>query len=216
MVELRFTSKIQTAIDLVFSCPPSSSNKALLAELEVYRNGGSIGSRDGEEGTSDTPKAIPHSLVSKVVRALKTSNATADITFLSLKGLVQGSQMILKSPPPREKSDKLLEILQSCQENLDRQEYDRMTADVRSDGPTIRDDTADAKRAMGAVGSVLNVLMSMAAVFVAVFYFGQNLAPDVGARTLISLLAALIVGFAEGWFLSRDLLRDDAVVSPKV
>ncbi|RKO82775.1 hypothetical protein BDK51DRAFT_39596 [Blyttiomyces helicus] len=63
----------------------------------------------------------------------------------------------------------------------------------------------DAGRVLAAV---VNVVCSMAAVFVALFYFGDSVTRDVAMKTLLALGGALIVGVAEGWFFARDWLFD--------
>ncbi len=50
----------------------------------------------------------------------------------------------------------------------------------------------------------------MAAVFTAVFYTADAARLDLGLRVLLGLLGALVTGFAEGWFFTRDLLRQEA------
>ncbi|KAI8847421.1 endoplasmic reticulum-based factor for assembly of V-ATPase-domain-containing protein [Chytridium lagenaria] len=227
MVEIRLTPKIQNAVDTAFAC--CAHDKGLLRDLERYRSRkrdekvGKVGveaemtEEDSKEQTQEDamPVAIPHSLVSRAIKALKTSNAS-EVETLSFDDVMKGSSMVFKIPPPREKSEKLKAILQTCQNNLDRQEYTRMTSNLGLKSYNMRDDILDAKKAMGAFGAVFNVLLSMGAVFTAIMYFGTSLTSDVGTRVLIGLFAALVVAIAEGWFLSRDLLRVDAASSKNV
>lgn len=64
------------------------------------------------------------------------------------------------------------------------------------------------KTIQGQISGIVNVLFSVAAVFTAAFYLGEVVYMDVGARVLVALFAGLVVGVAEAWFFTRDLLID--------
>ncbi|KAJ3109846.1 hypothetical protein HDU97_000076 [Phlyctochytrium planicorne] len=127
----------------------SKRNASLLNDLKPYR------SHPIETDGEDSKAKIPHQLVGQLLRALQAINSSG-----------YGN------------SEKLVQLLKQCQDNLDRQEYDRMTADLIP--KKHDDDVADMKKALGVFGSIANVVLSMAAVFAAIMYFGQSLAPDVG------------------------------------
>ena len=64
------------------------------------------------------------------------------------------------------------------------------------------------KTVQGQISGLVNVLFSVAAVFTAAFYLGEVVYMDVGARVLVALFAALVVGLADAWFFTRDLFVD--------
>ena len=86
---------------------------------------------------------------------------------------------MLPSPPKPTKSPALLKILQEAQNKLDAQEYDRMTRSVRHQThQSFSNDLSDVKFLTGQLSAILNVFLSMVAVFVAVMYFGDQVFSD--------------------------------------
>ena len=124
---------------------------------------------------------------------------------LDLSQLIRGSQIVLISPPERIKSEKLLKILKECQDIVDKKEYYRMTKGL--DGKKdVNLRFKDVKFTIGQLSSVFNVIFSMAAVFTAVMYFGDQVG-SLSVKLLLALFCAWIVGIAEGFFLFRDLME---------
>ena len=96
-------------------------------------------------------------------------NSFPDSSQYRLLGLLQGSQYILHSPPPRIKSPALLALLQKCQNTLDQQSYNQM---VRSSLPR---EHLSYKQTVGQLSSIANILLSMISVFVACMFVGDQL-----------------------------------------
>ncbi|KAJ3021963.1 hypothetical protein HKX48_007340, partial [Thoreauomyces humboldtii] len=114
-------------------------------------------------------------------------------------------------------SPELVKILSDIQAELSNREYHDMTRNVsvqRGEGGRHAplNIGGELKDAFHSLSSVLNVLLSVAAVFAAVFWISGTVTSDLGKRTLLSLLAALIVAVAEGWFFAKDLLHVDHTV----
>lgn len=124
---------------------------------------------------------------------------------LDLFHLLKGSHMILDKPQEVKKSKRLLEILKECQDVVDKREYQRMTKGLRRD---VNDRFTDVKFTIGQVSSILNVILSMVAVFTVVMYFGDQVAlGNISIKVLLALFCSWIVGIAEGYFLFKDLLQ---------
>ncbi|KAJ3416867.1 hypothetical protein HDV05_008452 [Chytridiales sp. JEL 0842] len=131
--------------------------------------------------------------------------------------MVASSKMVLESPKPRKKSPELLKILEACQAELDNKQYDEMVKDLRKSPSRMTmagDQKEDMKEIVGMLSAITNVIFSMIAVFVTVFYVGNTVTRDTGMKTLLALFGALIVGIAEGWFFSRDWLFHDIPKEP--
>lgn len=122
---------------------------------------------------------------------------------LDLLEILKGSHIILDKPPQVKKSEKLLAILKECQDIVDKREYYRMTKGLTKD---INTRFSDVRFTIGQVSSVFNVILSMAAVFTVVMYFGDQLG-NLSIKVLIALFCSWIVGIAEGYFLFKDLLE---------
>ncbi|KAJ3036816.1 hypothetical protein HDV00_002369 [Rhizophlyctis rosea] len=156
----------------------------------------------------DAPKTIPHALLCHVSKTLLEE--TSDPKY-HLHTLLRGSSFHLNVPKPRTKSPALLKLLEEAQLKLDEQAYEEMTRSISQKHlQTNRTSLAqDLKHANRAITAMVNVVFSMIAVFTALFYFGHTVTNDVAMRTLLSLFGALVVGIAEGWFFSKDLIKGD-------
>ncbi|KAJ3299526.1 hypothetical protein HK104_008623 [Borealophlyctis nickersoniae] len=150
--------------------------------------------------------------VSSIVKRKETDGGKAGNTSYHIHELLKGSKIHLNVPKPRTKSPELLQILEKIKHDLAAKEYEEMTRSVsqahmrtRNGGGSIGSDLKGANRILSAV---LNILFSMVAVFVALFYFGDGVTRDVAMKTLMSLAGAFIVGFAESWFFAKDWLFD--------
>ncbi|KAJ3330092.1 hypothetical protein HDU76_006449 [Blyttiomyces sp. JEL0837] len=171
-----------------------------------------------EPTNTTTTKSIDHKDVKAMVSFLRGKYPDRDeYTFDSL---VKGSGMVLEAPKPRVKSPELLRILEECRIKQENKEYDEMVKNVQTSKKHMalrleQDDKEGFRAMIGFFSSIMNVLLSMIAVFVAAFYFGDSVTDDIGMKTLLSLFSALVVGFAEGWFFSRDWLFIDEAPSKK-
>ncbi|KAJ3296975.1 hypothetical protein HDU79_005039 [Rhizoclosmatium sp. JEL0117] len=128
---------------------------------------------------------------------------------------VRGAGLVLAPPPPRQKSDQLKQLLRDAEVKAENLEYARMTDDLvpkHSMSQLTRQEKFEFNATIGMFSGILNVLLSMVAVFVAVMWVGDTVTRDVGMKTLLALFFAFVVGIAEGWFFSRDWLFEDAQV----
>lgn len=120
--------------------------------------------------------------------------------------LLQTCSLVLKSPPPRQKSEKLVKILESVQNAASNTLYEQSRDSVLGtrQQPII---TPDLKHVSKALYGIVNILLSVSAVVAAVFYTssGYSLALKVGA----GLVFALMILIAEGWFFIRDIQKMD-------
>ncbi len=137
--------------------------------------------------------------------------------------LIKGSRLhySLQLPirPPRSKE--LQERLQGIQNDLDNQAYLEMTKGVQSgcstDSSKILKSSDQSNSSLGQelraanaqLSAAINVFLSMAAVFTAAFYFGDQVTSDTGLRVLLALAGAWVVGIAEGYFFLKDLVLEE-------
>ncbi|KAJ3162622.1 hypothetical protein HK101_000727 [Irineochytrium annulatum] len=201
MVALQLTSRIRKAAAEALDGAPTGLKNRLKSFAE-----------DGSD--DDGVRSIPHGLVKELAAHLaEKNNATSEQTFASL---VSGSRIVISPPPPIVKSPELLRILEKCRAKLESKDYAEMVKGVapRSFYENQDGDGGESeltwRQATAVLSAVSNVILSMVAVFVAFFYFGGSFSNDVGTRTLFSLAAALVVGFAEGWFFTRDLVSGES------
>jgi hypothetical protein len=106
----------------------------------------------------------------------------------------------LKKPMTRE----YIEMMDRARNIVAEKEYREMTHGIDQSNDW---DPKEWKMIKNQITAVFNVLFSIGAVFTAVFYIGELIHVDVGLRVLVSLLGALVVAVAEGWFLTKDLLH---------
>lgn len=92
---------------------------------------------------------------------------------------------------------------------VNRREYKDMVKDVSLEADLRDWGAKDWKKVSSLSISVFNVLFSMAAVFVSIMYVGGTVNMALPMRVLLSLTGAFVVGFAEGWFFTKDWLKVD-------
>jgi hypothetical protein len=116
-------------------------------------------------------------------------------------------QTLLKSTTPYHEpkkqfipTKKYLELMQTAQNIIDQKEYNEITKNFNVQ-------KNDWKLVNNQITAIFNVLVSIGAVFASVFYLGGMYGVDLGFRVLFSLLGALVVCVAEGWFFTRDLFK---------
>ncbi|KAJ3092778.1 hypothetical protein HK102_003041 [Quaeritorhiza haematococci] len=125
----------------------------------------------------------------------------------SFRELVKGSKINVESPRPRVKSPELQKILNDVRTQLENQEYERMVRNVSTytgEQRPLESFSKDLRNVSKLMSSIMNVLFSVGAAFVAVFYFSYTVSEDISVRTLLAVTGGLIVAIAEGWFFSRD------------
>ncbi|KAJ1328441.1 hypothetical protein BSLG_010173 [Batrachochytrium salamandrivorans] len=103
---------------------------------------------------------------------------------------------------------------------LENQEYEQMIRKIPGgkagdESSGLAYDISELRKVSSQMMSLVNILFSMVAVFAALFVFSEHVWNDPGLRVLFGLFGALVVGFAEGWFFSRDWLIDPPDVAPK-
>ncbi|KAJ3026149.1 UNVERIFIED_CONTAM: hypothetical protein HDU68_006138 [Siphonaria sp. JEL0065] len=228
MVLLYTTPVIESAARLALGHLESKSNKkykTVKQELRQWLDGQPALTTNGESAQAaetgdtiqDSAKPIPHTLVRDLSRVLLACEKDSEIKY-SFKELTAGSKMVLESPRPRVKSPELLQLLEKAKLKAENEEYARMTQELipqHKMTQLTKQERNEYNATIGMFSGILNVLLSMVAVFMAVFWVGHTVTQDIGMKTLLSLLCALIVGFAEGWFFSKDWLFEDREVTKK-
>ncbi|KAI8908833.1 endoplasmic reticulum-based factor for assembly of V-ATPase-domain-containing protein [Powellomyces hirtus] len=207
MVNLIVTERIRLAIHVLIS--REGTEQELVLKLQPYVKV----PKDVQVEESRIPKTIPHTLLSKLSQALERQ--ASDESF-SLQTLVHGSCIHLQPPPPRTKSPELVKILDDIKAELANREYAEMTKNVSFQRDSMRAPLnigGELRDAFRSLSAVFNVLLSIAAVFAAVFWVSGTVTQDIGKRTLLSLFGALMVAIAEGWFFAKDLLHVDVKTS---
>ncbi|KAJ3184594.1 hypothetical protein HDU87_003995 [Geranomyces variabilis] len=216
MVLLAVTPAIAAAVARAGGSTTLSIPLALRTKLVPYHK--------NERSTEETPASeqqgqkdhIPHSLLAELSAALIA--ATGQHDQYSLHVLIRGSSLHLPKPPPAPpKSARLLALLDAAQAELSNREYAEMTRGLstpRGGAGRVVDDVTlniggELRDAFRSVSAVFNVLLSMGAVFVAVYWVAGTVSRDVGKRTLLGLFGALMVAIAEGWFFAKDLMSTD-------
>ncbi|TPX35537.1 hypothetical protein SmJEL517_g02191 [Synchytrium microbalum] len=161
----------------------------------------------------ETPQTISHTLVAHIARIIRehaTENGL-DEDLYELRELLRGSTLVHEAPKQREKSPELQAILERARIDQENKEYARMVSGVSSSNDAING-TAPAsigrelKAASQLSLAAFNVVLSLVAVFAAVYYFGDAVSNDASMKTLMGLAGVLIVAIAEGWFFMRDWL----------
>ncbi|KAI9352877.1 hypothetical protein BDR26DRAFT_849999 [Obelidium mucronatum] len=194
MVAIEATAGIKSAIEDAL---------ARLKSKEVSVPGLEERLRDWATGELACPRSISHSLVQEVSQLLLSNCEEEDSKEkYAFKALTKGSRMVLDSPKARVKSPELIELLRKAKiiaENAGLVPKHKMTQ-------LTKQERNEYNATIGMFSGILNVLLSM----LACVHGSSRL--DIGMKTLLALFFALVVGFAEGWFFSRDWLFEDRQV----
>ena len=124
----------------------------------------------------------------------------------------QFHQMIIASDlyfPPKvqtPQSKEYMEMMQKAKDIIAEREYYEMTKSFHQESHTETLEWNVIKRHLLAI---INVFFSVIACFVAVFYLGELGHIDIGIRILLSMMGAIVVVVAEGWFFTKDLLNSE-------
>ncbi|KAI8995927.1 endoplasmic reticulum-based factor for assembly of V-ATPase-domain-containing protein [Gaertneriomyces semiglobifer] len=204
MVRLVVTQTLLNAVKEASALPEASGD--LLSALTPYLGASDLTASD------DVPSTIDHQTVVQVSKALQASEGK-DSSEYSLHALLRGSKVYMDRPKERVKSPELVRILENIKADLANKEYAEMVRHVstfreRDNVPasSIGNDLRDAFRQMTAI---INVIFSILAVFMAVYWVSGTVTRDIGMKVLISLFFALVALIAEGWFFTRDWLLND-------
>ncbi|KAI8894350.1 endoplasmic reticulum-based factor for assembly of V-ATPase-domain-containing protein [Globomyces pollinis-pini] len=150
---------------------------------------------------------ISHQELTKLVHDLKQSDLGNDCQY-NLLDFITGTQFYhptKKIIPPSKEYQKMMD---DCRALLAEKEYLQMTENLETKKLSLSPGS-EWKEVHKMTTSIINVLFSVVAVFVAVFYLGESMQMDIGLRVLISLAGALIVAIAEGWFFTKDWVISD-------
>lgn len=156
----------------------------------------------GSAGIELKDECIDHNELFKISRSLG----------IPFRKLLQKSGFYYPVVKKREPTKEYIKMMDDVKAILAQKEYDEMTKDIQS----VKEpgwDVNEWKLVNTQMTSIINVLFSMIAVFAAVFYLGELAVIDVGLRVLLSLAGALIVGIAEGWFFTKDLIHVEKEIS---
>ncbi|KAI8615999.1 endoplasmic reticulum-based factor for assembly of V-ATPase-domain-containing protein [Chytriomyces sp. MP71] len=211
MVLVKVTSRLHHAIETAFECiklEGSGCSEEVRLAVEQMRNESVERQGGSAEECSHSPTTMSHAnvrmLSDVLTKAHSNSHHAAEYSF---DNLLKGSSMVFPRREKREKSEELKRLLHEAKTKSENLEYEKMTEGLRRDTSIIsRQERSEYKAVMGMFSALVNVLFSMVAVFVAVFYVGHTVTSDVGMKTLLALFFAFVVGIAEGYFFSRDWL----------
>lgn len=145
-------------------------------------------------------------------------DATDSYVFSLIKGSRLHYTLQPQQRPPRSKE--LESRLQGIQNELDNQAYLEMTKGVQKGCSTDPSKIISSEQSGDSLGqelraanaqlsAAINVFLSMAAVFTAAFYFGDQVTNDTGLKVLLALAGAWVVGIAEGYFFLKDLVMEE-------
>ncbi|KAJ3070569.1 hypothetical protein HDU98_006374 [Podochytrium sp. JEL0797] len=174
MVLLVSTPRLESAAAQALDHLKSLASRS--EELEAVKT--SLEEWTGADKTAEHLAPIDHSLVRSIARLLK--DAEPPVTF---EDLVKGSKMSFESPKPRVKSKELLELLEKARIKAENAEYSRMTDDLipkHSMTQLTRQEKFEWNSTVGMFSGIMNVVLSMAAVFMAVFWVGDTITTDIG------------------------------------
>ncbi|KAJ2452283.1 hypothetical protein EV183_003019 [Coemansia sp. RSA 2336] len=151
-------------------------------------------------------KAVPLSSIKLLSRKLQESGQD-----IWIHQLLQGSQLHVEPPKPKPRNPELKARLDKIQQELDEQEYQRMTANVapmsKAAIPGVRSGQSatsasikkEFREANKTISAIINILFSAIGVGFAVGYASYTLTSDLAWRVLLALCAALVTIAAESW-----------------
>jgi len=193
MVNYQFNDTIENAMNVMFKECDIPEDR--IAELKSYIP---------KEKIENEMYPISHRIIKEVSDNLLKKYPGEEGDKYRFNNLIKSSKMILLSPKPRVKSPELLKILDRIKREQENKEYIKLTRDSFEDDEERIGDIA--KVAKKQITLIFNVLLSIAAAFTAGFYFSKSISPDIGMRVLFGFLVGGVVGVAEGWFMTKDLL----------
>jgi hypothetical protein len=146
-------------------------------------------------------EAIDHKTVYKLSKTLQ--NPTYQFS-----NLLQGTEFYFIPKPNKVPTKEYLEMMENARKIVAEKEYLEMTRNVEYKSDAVFE-VDEWKMVSNQLTAIINILISVVAVFVAVFYLGELNQVDIGLKVLFSLAGALIVAIAEGWFFTRDLIHSE-------
>lgn len=143
---------------------------------------------------------------SAVIEAANIMLAKTGFSSYRISSIMRSTRIILDAPIKAKPTIEYLELMESFRNKQDARDYANMTREFRKDHFTVFTDLQDLRQIRTLFYSIINVVLSMAAVFAAVFYMADSAALDMSWRVLLALFGAFVAGFAEAWFFAKDWL----------
>jgi hypothetical protein len=151
---------------------------------------------------------IDHKQLYRIAKSLK------DPKF-SYRSLLQNSTFYEPPKVNKEPTKEYIAMMDRAREIIAEKEYYEMTKDITGERRESVWDPAEWRLISNQMTAIFNVLFSIIAVFAAVFYLGELAHVDLGIRVLLGLGGALVVGIAEGWFFTKDLMISSGELASK-
>ncbi|EGF83862.1 hypothetical protein BATDEDRAFT_85567 [Batrachochytrium dendrobatidis JAM81] len=176
------------------------------------------GTLDHDFSSTAKASSISHKLLHSACSLLV--KAYPDRPHYAFHRLIKGSRIEFVCPKPREITPEYIKFMEKVKIKLENKEYEDIVGKMphgksRDALGSISGDLVELRKVSGQMMSLLNIFISMAAVFTALYIFAERLWEDQGFRVLFGLFGALVVGFAEGWFYTRDWLMDEVNTGSK-
>ncbi|KAJ1917425.1 hypothetical protein IWQ60_007781 [Tieghemiomyces parasiticus] len=198
MVQLTVTPALQLLLAQVHDderCPPGLRDRLqpLCAATETEDSIMAVG--------------IPYELIRDGVtryNALELGNKP--ITLLEA---LKGTSAYFPAPAVKERDPAFAAHLEKVKAELAQRDYLRMVQNVavnerRRVGSTIAHDMREVQQQLLVI---FNIIFSIVAVFVTVYYASYTMTSDVGLRAALALAACFIVGGAEAWLYTSKVIQ---------
>jgi hypothetical protein len=152
-----------------------------------------------EKANEPAQECIDHKQLYRISQSLKDPR-------YSFRLLLQNATFYTPPKVKKEPTKEYIAMMDRAREIIAEKEYYEMTKDVTGERRESVWDKTEWRSISNQITAIFNVFFSIIAVFVAVFYLGELVHIDVGIRVLMALAGALVVGIAEGWFFTKDLM----------
>ena len=124
---------------------------------------------------------------------------------LNFDSVIQGSELYFEPKEIKAPTKEYTELMEKARRIIQQREYNEMIGQLEN--KTSNADQLQWSVIKRHLIAITNVIFSVIACFVAVFYLGELQHWDTGIRILVSMCGAFVVVIAEGWFFTKDLLN---------
>ncbi|KAG0270624.1 hypothetical protein DFQ27_002615 [Actinomortierella ambigua] len=126
--------------------------------------------------------------------------------------LIKGSGVYVAPPPAKEKNPELERVLNEARAKIAAKDYNRMTDNVSmtsSGSGSLREQIAELREMKSTLITIVNVLYTGVAVFVAVYMLSKHVFEDIGLRFLLGFLGFVMIVASETYLYYRHVTADD-------
>ncbi|KAF9969557.1 hypothetical protein BGZ73_008046 [Actinomortierella ambigua] len=136
-----------------------------------------------------------------------------------IHSLLKGSAVYVPPPPAKEKashSPELERILNEARAQIAAKDYNRMVDSISgSSGTGLREQMAELRGLKSTLISIVNILYTGVAVFIAVYMLSKHVFEDVGMRFLLGFLGFTMIVASESYLYYRHVTGDERAPSRK-